>query len=190
MAGHVRTDHERERDLERVADLYSRGFSQSAIAQEIGVSQQQVSYDLKTIHERWRESGIRNLDEAKERELRRLDAVEQEAWDAWRRSQQEQQTTEAEVKPGKGDGERTNRTKLIKRTSYGDARFLSVVRDCIARRCQILGLDAPKKVAPTDPTGEKEYTGPIIIIPDNGRDGATANTSTAGATEEVPLNPC
>jgi len=146
MATNTRTEHERERDLAIISDMYCRGYSQSAIAREIGVSQQQISYDLKILHERWKASGVRNLDAAKERELLRLDAVEQEAWEAWRRSQQEQVTTEAETKPGKEEGWRTNRTKLTKRTGYGDARFLTVIENCIVRRCKILGIDAPKKV--------------------------------------------
>lgn len=153
MAANTRTEEQREQDLERISEMYVRGFRQTDIAKEIGVSREQIKYDLADIRKRWRESTIRNFNAAKEEELSRLDAVEQEAWDAWRRSQQEQQTTEAEVKPGKSDAERTSRTKLIKRTSYGDARFLSVVRDCIARRCQILGLDAPKETRLTGKDG-------------------------------------
>lgn len=179
MAERSRTEEERERDLERIAELYVRGYTQQAIANEIGVSRSQIAYDLKTIRTRWQASTLRNFDAAKEEELSKLDAVEQEAWDAYRRSQKEKQKTVTE----KVEGDSSGRTKaqVTKETANGDPRFLAIIQTCIDRRCKILGIDAPTKIAPTDPTGEREYTGPVIIIPDNGRD--RTDTTTTGAAE-------
>lgn len=44
----------------------------------------------------------------------------------------------------------------------GDERFLGRVAWCIDRRCKLFGVDAPTKIAPTDPTGEAEYQGDLM----------------------------
>lgn len=38
-----------------------------------------------------------------------------------------------------------------------DVRHLAGVMDCIKRRGEIYGIDAPKKIAPTTPDGQSEY---------------------------------
>lgn len=40
---------------------------------------------------------------------------------------------------------------------YGDPRFLAEARHALGEIREILGLNAPTKIAPTDPTGTKEY---------------------------------
>jgi hypothetical protein len=39
----------------------------------------------------------------------------------------------------------------------GDPRFLAGVQWCINKRCEILGLDAPAKFAPTDVDGKTTF---------------------------------
>lgn len=39
----------------------------------------------------------------------------------------------------------------------GDPRYQAILIDISARRAKLLGLDAPTKIAPTDPSGENEY---------------------------------
>jgi len=75
-----------------VADLYLQGWTQIAIAEELGVAQPTISDDLKRIRAQWRESGVRDFDEARQLELMKLDRIEREAWSAWERSQKPAQS--------------------------------------------------------------------------------------------------
>lgn len=134
-----------------VSELYIQGHSQMAIAEQVGVSQPTVSTDLKTIQQQWRESAIRDLDSLREKELRKLDAVELEAWKAWQRSQKPAQ--EATVCT---DGSTQKTVKKVAEQT-GDPRFLDQISKCIASRRALLGLDAPTKIAPTSPDGEEAY---------------------------------
>lgn len=134
-----------------VGDLYIKGYSQIAIAEEIGVSQPTVSSDLQAIHRQWRNSAIRDFDSLRERELRKLDALELEAWKAWQRSQKPSQ--EAVITT---DGTHQKTQKRVAE-QVGDVRFLEQISKCIASRRALLGLDAPTKVAATSPDGEEAY---------------------------------
>src|SRR5689334_13916725 len=77
-------DLEKRRAL--VADLYLKGWTQWDIARKVGVNQGQISRDLKALHEQWKESGVRDLDELKRRELVKIDKLERTYWEAWDKS--------------------------------------------------------------------------------------------------------
>ncbi len=70
-----------------VADLYLQGWSQTTIAEHVGVNQSTISHDLKALQEKWQEAASRDIDLARAIELQKLDRVEREAWAAWERSQ-------------------------------------------------------------------------------------------------------
>jgi hypothetical protein len=132
----------------RVADLYIQGRTQVAIGEQLGIPQPTVSTDLTAIRKLWRESSVRNFDEAKEMELQKLDRVEREAWAAWERSQKPAQSATVE-----GDGApRRSRKTIVQKN--GDPRYLDTVLKCVAARRAILGLDAPTKIAATTPDGQ------------------------------------
>ena len=153
MATPKRTKFQREADLQKIAGLYLTGKTQDAIAQELGVTQQQISYDLKTIQERWRKSALVDLNEAKQRELERIDVLEREYWQAWENSKGEQSRSTASKA-----GEAT-RAQVVKFESAGDPRFLAGVQWCVEQRCKILGLHAAVK---SELTGEGG--GPVQIV--------------------------
>jgi hypothetical protein len=146
-----RTTEQREVDLVKLAHGYLRGVLQKDMAVEFGVSGVQIHDDIKELHKRWRESQIINFNEAKVIELAKIDAIEQEAWAAWRR-------TIGKMKKYKhAEGEKGKSKERVMWHEAGDPRFLTVMQTCVDKRCAILGLDAPKKIAPTDPTGERPY---------------------------------
>jgi len=132
---------------QKVADLFLQGWGQEAIGRELGISQPQVAGDLKKVSESWRQSAIRDFDAARDQELARLQRLEREAWSAWERSQQPSQTAVVDGQVG------AQRAKRTVKHQHGDARFLDVVLRCIEARRQLLGLDAPAKIAPTTPDG-------------------------------------
>jgi hypothetical protein len=128
-----------------VAALYLQRKMQSEIARIVGVSQQQVSFDLKAIRLVWQASTLRDFDAARSEELARVDVAEAAYWDGWQRSQQVHEVTTTEAHD---DGAIARRkATLRKEAQSGDPRFLDGVLRCIERRCALLGLDAPKRVS-------------------------------------------
>jgi hypothetical protein len=116
-----------------VAARYLKGELQSDLATSFGVSQAQISHDLKVIRATWLASAVRA------QELAKIDQVEREYWLAWERSQQDKEVAYSERGPkGTKAGER-------REGQAGNAAFLDGVLKCIAKRCEILGLDAPKR---------------------------------------------
>lgn len=132
MAGPRRTRGQRELDLQRIAEMYCRGLPQSAIARQIGVSRQQISYDLRALRKRWLQNAMRDFDARAAEELAKIDHLEMEYWRAYEQAQ---------------------------RAKRFSAPYLAGVMSCIERRCKLFGLDAPTKIAPTDPSGENPYAG-------------------------------
>lgn len=130
----------------RVAELYLRQHTQQEIADMLEVDQSLVSLDLKAIQVQWRESALADMNEAKQRELERIDQLEREYWQAWERSQEDAETVTKKQKSGEDKPE----LSLQKKGQTGDPRFLQGVQWCIERRCKVLGIDAPEK---------REYSG-------------------------------
>jgi hypothetical protein len=174
----------------QVADLFLRGIKrQVELAQRIGVNRSTISRDLRVLNDRWKESGVRDLDAAKGQELDRLDLLEREAWQAWEKSKGAHETTTTE-QTSTGGGERV-KAAIRKDEQCGDPRYLAVVQWCIEQRGKLLGLHAPHKVAPAARDAEEA---PLIRIVEvalsNGRaDGAPANLlEHGGQADGEPLN--
>ena len=146
-----RRDARREKRRAMVAELYVKGWTQAAIAERLGVTQPAISKYLKLIRERWRESQVRDFDEAVARELEKMDRVEREAWEAWERSKQPQESTTVT------DGHGGKRAQKRVQHQYGDPRYLDQIQKCIGSRRALLGLDAPERVSLTSPDGEHTY---------------------------------
>lgn len=178
MSGPKRSEIERENDYRRITDLYLQGKTQAEISSIVGVTQQQISYDLATVQRRWKIDTAINLDEAKQKELSRIDTLERTYWDAWMRSAGEHTKTRTEQLVTTNDGsddeskESTEESKPEKKPIVlkvvtdtemllGVPALLAGVMSCIERRCKLLGLDAPTKIAPTSPDGKEQYDGGI-----------------------------
>ena len=82
----------------------ARGMEQFEIAQELGVSQQQVSYDLRTLRERFVKSTSEE-DRANRigGELHRLEQVYREAMHAWERSKLDEEVKHSGIEKGRTD---------------------------------------------------------------------------------------
>ncbi len=124
-----------------VAERYLKGEYQTTIAADLGIDQAQVSRDLKAMRELWLASTIRDFDAAKAQELAKIDEVEREYWLAWERSKQDKEVAIQEA----GADKKLKKATLRKEGQSGNAAFLAGVLSCIDKRCQILGLDAPKR---------------------------------------------
>lgn len=129
-----------ERDRRLISTLYLQGKIQAEIAFELKISQATVSRELKFLQAEWQKERVYNINEAKFKELEKLDILEREYWKAWERSQHDAVSTSAGISGGK-------KTQLTKtEAQVGDPRFLDGVQNCIKQRCAILGVEAPKKI--------------------------------------------
>lgn len=175
-ATQARSEAEQERDRREISRLYLQGMYQVDIAGRLGLSQPTVSRDIQVLIDEWKIERAYDINEAKARELAKVDNLELEYWEAWHRSQE---NAEKEVKkqraiPGKKDNKGVPTVDVlgqeIQKTSEGqtgDPRFLTGIQWCIERRCLILGVDAPKK---TELTGKDGKDLVAVYIPANNRD--------------------
>ena len=118
-----------------VAKLYNLGWLQIDIAEELGVTRQQISYDLQVLRKQWLESSLIDTNEAKLRQLARLDKTEEIAWELLYRSMEPKETiTDAESALGPS-------LSTVKREQRDcNPAFLAQILSCISKRCDILGL--------------------------------------------------
>lgn len=166
-----RSKEQREADLNLLADLYVKQVSQMEIAKRLGISQGQVSNDLKKLLKRWEESRTYDIDRYKREQLHKIDMIEQEMWECWERSKHTPKTIITKSKSGEIGhvfNPATARKETQQNEKYwkagsteempvgGDMQYMNGIQWCVQERIKILGIYAPKKVAATDPTGEVE----------------------------------
>lgn len=154
------TKAEREERLDSIAGLLLTGFNQSEIAEELGISKQQVSYDVKKLKKRWKESQVQRVNEVLNRQLQELHMLKRNAYKSYRTSKGE--TTVRKVSqrsiPVNGNGSENGVQTLLSqdvttRKEPGDARFLSVVLNCIKTEMELIGTAAAKRVELSGPEG-------------------------------------
>jgi len=147
----------------RVAEMYLAGKWQVEIAKELGVTQPCISQDLTVLRRLWLQSSLVSIDQARSRELAKLDRLEMECWKAWDESKNP--LNKSHNKKRTGD-EKQNWDESGSETidQIGDYRFLSGVFNCISKRCEIFGLNAPFKI---DATSKGKSIQPVTIIVDS-----------------------
>lgn len=134
MATNIRSKIEIKRDRVHIAEMYIQGRYQHEIAEELGLTQQQISYDLKAIQKEWKKNTTIALDDHKSKEIAKIDRLERTYWQAWEDSRQEGKTKS--VKQSNTGVVRQIRTE----DQYGDPRYLTGVQWCIEQRCKLLGM--------------------------------------------------
>jgi hypothetical protein len=154
MAKPKRSRLQREKDLVEISKLYFEGWPQRLIGDKLGLAQQQISYDLKALNKRWVESSLKNITDLKVRELAKIDNLEREYWEAWRRSTEDKEVDTTKAIPDKEDPSmgRTKEKTQRREGQAGDPRFLAGVQWCINKRAEIIGLDAGVKSLSVDLT--------------------------------------
>jgi hypothetical protein len=146
-----RSKSQKIRDRRLIASLYLKGEYQSDIAAQVGISQGQVSKELAVLQADWRASTLIDINEAKARELAKIDALELVYWQAWERSQLD---AESEITKMQGTPPKPNEqnpvpakmeTQKRREGQSGNPAFLKGVEWCINKRCEIIGVNAPVK---------------------------------------------
>lgn len=144
--GARRSKVQRERDLKVEAELYLKGWFQWQIAEHISLNrdynltQGAIANDLRDLRQRWIDSALVALDERQAEELARINQLERQYWEAWENSLRSEETELDET------ADRGDRRQHITKTSQGEPRYLQGIQWCIARRIEMFGLDAPKKL--------------------------------------------
>jgi hypothetical protein len=148
-----------------IAARYLKGEWMGDIATSMGVSIATVSRDISWMVKAWTKDAIADIDKKKGIELSKIDQLEITYWDAWKRSQQPIETVVQEgigivpAAPARPAGPPTQalpaapaslatkmRQTIKTEQQVGSAVFLAGVQWCIEKRCEIIGLNAPKNV--------------------------------------------
>lgn len=125
--------------LSDVSSMYFKGKSQRDIGKILKVSQVSISNDLRKLKKEWTQSALVDFDEAKGKELHRIDVLEVANWDAWERSKKKKEVKLHRVANSDKHGVTTTKEKR-EETYIGDPRFLEGVAHCIEMRSKILDL--------------------------------------------------
>lgn len=162
-------------------------LTQHQIAGRLGISRDMVEYDLAAMKREWEAKRTALRDQHIAEEVRRIDLMEAEYWEAWERSREDTVTltTEAliksndldlpdgvdrealdadEIKQGISVASKTVLKQIEKRTGQvGGPANMAGVQWCSEARRKLLGLDAPTKIAPTIIDGTQEYSGGVPV---------------------------
>lgn len=160
-----RTEGERIRDEIMVVKFWAQGLTYNEIIEKLHeendkyiLSIYQVRKILKNLENNWREASFETIDFEKKKAITKLDVLEREYWEAWRRSLQPQKHKKIQRSLGEErtivneDNNLENQRELIiekviegETESVGDPRFLEGVERCIEKKAKLLGLYNPIK---------------------------------------------
>lgn len=146
MAAPKRTKTQIQKDRVEVASLYLQGWTQAAIGDKLGLARQQIGYDLKAIQKEWLKSSLIDFNEARARELSKIDNLEVTYWESFSKSLSPKKTETAKSTTGPDGQQERSEFSAKEEQQVGDKRFLDGVAWCIDRRCKLFGLDAPSQV--------------------------------------------
>ncbi len=121
----------------QVAELWLKGYSIKRIATAVEMNHRQVRELVLKSKAIWIKRKELALTDVVAEQLRRVDLIEMNAWDAWDRSQEEQ--VETKVQTTKDGVFKTRTTKA----SAGEARFIEIALKCVEQRCKLLGVYKP-----------------------------------------------
>jgi hypothetical protein len=129
----------------RVAALYLQGDrSVRAIARVIGVSFKTVARDLTAIRAMWKESVVRDFDQAIDTMIAYIDYRIKELQAEWVRSKAARTKTKKKTGQGSKSGVWTadeDETEI----QVGEVAIMAEIRKCEEERAKLLGLYAPEK---------------------------------------------
>jgi transcriptional regulator with XRE-family HTH domain len=148
----------RQRELE-AWEFRQRGWTQQAIASQLGVTQSAVSKMFQRVDRRVLAHLNDRVAFEKSSQLDQLDFIASEASNAWTASRESKKVSSKKVRKGKakqsrtgaliGDLDELDESFQRAESKYGDARLLREWREALADKRKILGLDvAPAPQAP------------------------------------------
>lgn len=181
--GGKRTKEQIESDKVFCADLFVKGYAYREIAKRLNeynrergldyeITYKTVYYDIDKVLQEWKKERFETVDNYIQLELKKLDKMEVELWQAWELSKTSKKKTKivggnivnGEISGGVLD----NRTL---ETTNGDPRYLDLLLKVQERRAKLLGYNAPVKVDVCNTLPPEENpantTYDISVIPDD-----------------------
>jgi hypothetical protein len=169
MSAHKRSKLERENDLLTIAEMHANHVPQRKIADLFGITQGQISRDVKEIYKRWAEPDKTSLATCRARMLAKIRSHEKLSRELLNDSRKPRERNEASLRsePGGigGDGEAAQATpdkevvskKQTTEGQCGNPSYLKSIEWCMEQEIKLRGLTAPQKL-------EFETTQPIQFI--------------------------
>lgn len=155
MARPKRTENEILIDRVAVTDMLLRNMSLRQIAEELNrrnegryeLTFQQVHYDVKKLQQEWYQEAQENIEQGIVREIKKLDKIEAECWDAWEKSKKGKTSTIMEGNLVDNEGKIIPGSVMNRKidSSTGEVKYLEMIERCIVRRSELLGVIFPKK---------------------------------------------
>lgn len=151
MSKNTRDKAQRALDKITITKMYLEGCRLREIASEIGVTYQNIQYELNKIIQEWQKEAIQNIDQLKSIELQRINNLEARAWQSLEASEGEIVKTSEKsgtITPVKHPEDKIvleGEITTTKEQQTADPRYMRIILDCIKTRCQILGIDVKDK---------------------------------------------
>lgn len=140
---------EREIIKNHLSTLYLQGLSFNGMSRWIkentgftADTKTCISY-VNSMLEDWHKQRIDDVDKWITAELKGLNEVEREAWEAWHLSKKDRTKSVTRKRGAKGKTKKDIETTSVEQydevvTGYGDPRFLEIIKDCKLQRLQYL----------------------------------------------------
>lgn len=156
--GGKRTAEQREADMRFCTDLFVRGYAYREIANKLNehnlkngmrytLSCVSIHNDIKQVLAEWKKENMDAIGDHVALELKKLDMIEVELWEAWERSKGGKRKTR--ITGGSLQGGSVRGGELESRQledSNGDPRYIDLLLKVQERRAKLLGYNAPVKV--------------------------------------------
>ena len=171
VRGGKRTSVQREADIHFCIQLYLKGYTIREIHERLmrdlsergmdyEISCQQVFNDIKAEMIEWKKDNMMLVTEYIELEVRKLDKMEIELWEAWERSKAGKR--KSEIKGGTINQGNVSGGTLSKRSiesGDGDPRYLDMILKIYDRKAKLLGYNAPLNINVYNQPKEEELPG-------------------------------
>lgn len=157
-SGGKRTVEQREADKRFCAELFVKGYTYRQMADKLNeynhengleytLTYKSVFMDIQQVLAEWKKERFKDIDNYMQLELKKLDKIEVELWQAWENSKGSKQKTK--IKNGTINNGIATGGELAERTletTDGDPRYLDLLLKVQERRAKLLGYNAPVKV--------------------------------------------
>lgn len=159
-----RTKAERERDILFCTNLFMRGYSYREISRLLNIELtkqgasyeltfQMVYYDMRKVLDEWKDDQKQNISDYVAQELRKLDRMEAELWEAWEKSKKiVKKKTRRNRADDSDPDDGTKRpgdygyTETQLEETPGDSKYFDLILRVWDKRAKLVGYDVPEKV--------------------------------------------
>jgi len=156
-----------------VAALYCQGRTMKEIGLKFGVSITTIHKDLKIIRGEWLATRVDDYQVLVAEQVKKLEAVIEEAWAGWESSKKPATTVRTQTVPRKVKEGRKTKTVIESKTTTsikqqaGDAKFLAIISATHAKIADLLGLADPEQFSsrtnPVDAGGEAVAVIEVVV---------------------------